>query len=123
MDRSKDWLRQAERGLEQARWSFKGEFHELACFLSQQAAEKAVKAVCQARKREAWGHAISRLLPIMAGDANVPPGIARAARQLDRHYVPARYPNGFDTGVPADYYGAEWLTSAVSSIGSCRHGR
>jgi len=23
---------------------------------------------------------------------------------LDKHYIPTRYPNGFDSGAPGDYY-------------------
>ena len=46
-ERSRDRIEQAERDLEQARWSAKGGFHEWACFASQQSAEKAVKAFYQ----------------------------------------------------------------------------
>jgi HEPN domain-containing protein len=48
-ERSGDWMAQAERDLEQAEWSLKGGFYEWVCFTCQQAAEKAVKAVFQAR--------------------------------------------------------------------------
>jgi HEPN domain-containing protein len=37
MDRSGDWLRQAERDLESARLILRGGFYEWACFISQQA--------------------------------------------------------------------------------------
>jgi Uncharacterized conserved protein related to C-terminal domain of eukaryotic chaperone, SACSIN len=26
------------------------------------------------------------------------------ARVLDRHYIPTRYPNGFERGAPMDFY-------------------
>ena len=26
------------------------------------------------------------------------------AKSLDKHYIPTRYPNGFDTGAPVDFY-------------------
>jgi HEPN domain-containing protein len=42
-DRSRDWLMQAGRDLEQARDSRASGRHEWACFAAQQAAEKAVK--------------------------------------------------------------------------------
>jgi HEPN domain-containing protein len=45
MDRSADWLAQAERDLAQARESQGSGRHEWACFAAQQAAEKAVKAL------------------------------------------------------------------------------
>jgi len=34
MDRSKDWLSQAEHILEQAKWSLKGNFYDGVCLLS-----------------------------------------------------------------------------------------
>lgn len=38
-ERSADWMVQAERDLEQARWSLEGRFFEWACFVARQAAE------------------------------------------------------------------------------------
>jgi HEPN domain-containing protein len=61
-NRSKDWLAQAERDLEQAEASQRDGRHEWACFAAQQAAEKAVQALHLARGQEAWGHVIARLL-------------------------------------------------------------
>ena len=55
-DRSKDWLAQARRDLEHARKDVIDGFYEHACFESQQAAEKAVKAFYQRLHCDAWGH-------------------------------------------------------------------
>ena len=44
-DRSRDWLNQAQRDLEQAEDSRRAGRHEWACFAAQQSAEKAVKAL------------------------------------------------------------------------------
>ena len=60
VERSADWLRQARRDLENAEYELEGGFYEWACFLSQQAAEKAVKAVFQ---RELPAISIPRLRP------------------------------------------------------------
>jgi len=38
------WLRQAEQDLDDARFLKEGGRHNLACFMGQQAAEKAIKA-------------------------------------------------------------------------------
>lgn len=46
-ERSTDWLKQAKRDLEAARKMAQGALYEWACFASQQAAEKAIKAVFQ----------------------------------------------------------------------------
>jgi HEPN domain-containing protein len=61
-DRSKEWLAQAQRDLEQARSSQREGRHEWACFAAQQSAEKAVKALHLSKGQEAWGHVIARLL-------------------------------------------------------------
>lgn len=60
--RARDWYRQAERDLEQARSSQREGRHEWACFAAQQSAEKAVKALHQSKGQEAWGHVVARLL-------------------------------------------------------------
>ena len=104
MDRSKDWLRQAERDLEVGRRTANDGFYEHACFLSQQGAEKAPKAVCEAEKVAVWGHMISGLLEELLAWVEVPSDVANAGKVLDHHYIPARYPNSFASGAPADYY-------------------
>ncbi len=86
-----------------ARAARAGGFFEWACFCAHQAAEKAVKAVHEARGEQAWGHSVRELLESI--DADAPPGILDAARELDRCYIPTRYPNGFDRGAPKDHFG------------------
>jgi HEPN domain-containing protein len=113
-ERSDDWLSQAKRDLEQARWSLEGEFYEWACFVSQQAAEKAVKACYQRFSAETRGHSVRSLLQGLQERANVPDDVRDCGRKLDRHYVPARYPNGWDSGVPKDYYGEDDAREAVA---------
>jgi len=52
-NRSRDWLAQAVRDLEQAESSKRESRHEWACFAAEQAAEKAVKALHLAKGQEA----------------------------------------------------------------------
>lgn len=103
-ERSKDWLAQAERDLEQARWLVQGGFYEGACFHAQQAAEKAVKALYQHFHGEAWGHAVSALLLLLPEAVRPGEALVDKARALDRLYIPTRYPNAFDRGAPKDYF-------------------
>ena len=49
-DRSRDWLAQAEQDLQAAASLAQAGHHEWACFVSHQAAAKAVKAVRLARQ-------------------------------------------------------------------------
>jgi HEPN domain-containing protein len=56
------WLLQAEQDLDDARYCFDGRKFHLACFLSQQTAEKALKAFLYARGEErVFGHSVAEL--------------------------------------------------------------
>ncbi|MDP8248117.1 MAG: HEPN domain-containing protein [Candidatus Tritonobacter lacicola] len=103
-ERSRDWLRQARRDLEHAKLSAWGEDFEWACFSAQQAAEKAVKGLYISLKGEAWGHSVTQLLSNLPGAIEIPEGLIEKAKEIDKHYIFSRYPNGFDVGIPADYY-------------------
>ena len=96
MRRVEDWLRQAERNLEEARYAGAGGYYELAYFLSQQCAEKAVKALLQFKGIEKRGHMIMHLLD------NAPVDIIQCAAFLDKQYIPSRYPDAYDEGAPFD---------------------
>jgi HEPN domain-containing protein len=104
-DRSRDWLKQAERDLEQAADSQRAGRHEWACFAAQQGAEKAVKALHLHRQQEAWGHVVAKLLQELPNEIAVPPDLFDKARVLDNFYIPSRYPNSHPAGAPAEHYG------------------
>ena len=104
-ERSKDWLWQAERDLNHARNSRAAGDHEWTCFAAQQAAEKALKAVYQSKHMEGWGHTLIKLAENLKSHiSRIPEKIMDASRRLDRHYIPTRYPNGFATGAPGQFY-------------------
>jgi HEPN domain-containing protein len=112
-DRSRDWLRQAERDLEQAEESARSGKHEWACFAAHQAAEKAVKALHLARGQEAWGHSVARLLRELPEESQAVEGLEGMAHVLDGYYIPARYPNGHPEGAPFEHYGELQSRQAV----------
>lgn len=103
MRRSQDWLRQAELDLATARDNQRSGHYEWACFAAQQAAEKAVKALHESVGTEAWGHSVVELL---RGLKDVPEEVLYAGKVLDKHYIPARYPNSHPAGAPGDLYTA-----------------
>jgi HEPN domain-containing protein len=103
VDRSQDWLRQADRDLEQASASRADERHEWACFAAQQAAEKAVKALHLHHSQEAWGHVVARLLAELP--VEVERSLIEKAKVLDNFYVGTRYPDGHPEGPPFEHYG------------------
>lgn len=106
-NRAKDWMNQAKRDLEHAENDINSEFYEWACFSAQQASEKAVKAVFHKLNANAWGHSITVLLRELAKHFTVDEALLNAAKNLDKYYIPPRYPNGFDVGMPADYFTQE----------------
>ena len=115
MDRSRDWLRQAERDLEQASASREDQRHEWACFAAQQAAEKAVKALHLHLGQEAWGHVVARLLGELP--AAVDRSLVEKAKVLDNFYVGTRYPNGHPEGPPFEHYGEIQSGEAIRYAG------
>jgi HEPN domain-containing protein len=124
VERSEDWLAQAERDLESARWQLQGGYYEWVCFASQQAAEKAAKALYQYLHAAAWGHMVSRLLSELPEAVRPDRELIERAIYLDRHYIAPRYPNGFERGAPRDYYtqrdAEEAISHAESILGFCR---
>lgn len=102
--RQYDRLRQAEADLRHAHHARGHADHEWACFASQQAAEKSLKAVLVSRGEDAWGHTVTALLGLLVSEAEAGEELIECAKTVDKHYIPARYPNGFDAGAPTDFY-------------------
>ena len=111
-DRSKDWIAQAERDLEQAKSSKREGRHEWACFAAHQSAEKAVKALHLSLKQEAWGHVVARLLDELP--LTVPEELVEKGKVLDGFYIPTRYANGHPEGAPFEHYGTIQSTDAIN---------
>jgi HEPN domain-containing protein len=104
--RTKDWFRQSEKDLQHAKRSVDAGDFEWACFAAQQAAEKAVKSLYQSIHVDAIGHSVSRMLQDLPISLKPPEDILQRAKELDKHYIPARYPNFHPEGAPMDYYTA-----------------
>ena len=119
MERSRDWMDQAESDLRHARSDVAGGYFDWACFSAQQAAEKAVKAVFQRMGAEAWGHSVADLLTELAARRTVPERLHEAGLELDKAYIPTRYPNAHPSGAPRTRYTraeAERLISYADEI-------
>lgn len=99
------WLRAAQDDLASAKHNRNGGFHPQACFLCQQAGEKALKAFLYGEGvRDIMGHSLLRLLgkcKEVCKGFSVPD---KHARLLDRFYIPTRYPNGLPDGTPMENY-------------------
>lgn len=114
LDEGQRWLRQAQEDLRWARHLAGQGAHHLACFLSQQVTEKALKAFLYAQGEEiVLGHSVERLC---AAAAEFEPEFRAHARRwsiLDGYYIPTRYPNGLPDGIPADVYTQHAAADAV----------
>lgn len=113
-NRSADWLNQAMRDLVHARHALADTDFEWSCFASQQAAEKGVKAVHEHCHGEGWGHVVSQLLRGLPPGMGVTEELIEAALRLDKLYIPTRYPNGFESGAPGDFYTKSEAEAAIA---------
>lgn len=111
--RHKDWIAQAHEDLKAATHSLAGERFEWAAFQSQQASEKALKALLRFHNREVEGHSVSHLLRDAGEHVEATPDLIAMAKELDRHYIQPRYPNSFPEGHPAEFYNREIATRCV----------
>jgi HEPN domain-containing protein len=109
--------------MEKARLDLENGYYEWACFTAQQAAEKIINALALKKGLSIWGHSLTEMLGILTPVVAVPDEIKDRARLLDLYYIPARYPNGFPSGKPADYFtqrqAQEAIDAADSIIGFC----
>ena len=110
--RTRDWFNQAQRDLEHSKMDLMKEFYEWSCFSAQQAAEKALKALYQELHQLAWGHSVRGLLEKLSNEFDTEP-LMEGAKILDKYYIPARYPNGFDIGAPMDYFTEKEAKEAI----------
>ncbi len=104
MERSKDWMDVAKGDLEHAENDIQSGFYNWACFSAQQAAEKAAKAVFQKMGAEAWGHSVADLLKELGKKQDIPDELFKGALELDKAYIPTRYPNVHPSGSPRSLY-------------------
>lgn len=118
MNRWKDWLEQGKRDFERAKLDLVNKYFEWACFTSQQSAEKVLKAVALKLGLNIWGHSLTEIINILAGKIDVPEELKDNAKLLDIYYIPTRYPNGFPSGKPADYFTEKQAKEAIDAAGN-----
>ena len=84
-ERHADWLAQARLDLDHARLAEgAGHFEWAALHLS--------------LGGDAWGHDLTRLIELLPPSHRAPADLVDRGKALDKHYLPARYPNGFAAG-------------------------
>jgi HEPN domain-containing protein len=104
MQRTEDWLREAEAELRAARDLLASGHWAWCCFTCHQAAEKALKAVGEHFRARPMGHNLNLLLQHLETFVAIPDEVRYACGRLNRYYIPTRYPDAFDQGVPAEQF-------------------
>ena len=103
---AKRWFRQAEDDLAAARILTTNHKFAQACFLCQQAGEKAMKAIWFWSDEDPWGHSVAKLIDDLERESlrsRLLP-LRSDALQLDRLYIPTRYPNGLPDLIPLEAF-------------------
>lgn len=109
------WLVQGRSDLGFAEVGVREGYHAQACFMCQQAAEKALKALHYlGGERLVIGHSLLELLRALLTRHPALADLEEAARRLDQYYVPTRYPNGLPGGTPADVFSKAQATEALA---------
>ena len=120
MNRWRDWWEQSSRDLTHAVHALEAGDFEWVAFAAQQAAEKAVKALIMSAGGEPWGHLVTALVGALPEGVPATQEAREAASRLDKHYIPARYPNGFDSGFPGMLYTLGEAKGAIADAEALR---
>lgn len=114
---SERWLRQSEADIGAANGSLKNKNYEWACFQSQQAAEKALKSLYYFHAAEPWGHSVIKLIKEFPKkrDKKEIAALLDEAGELDKLYIPTRYPNGLPELTPSEVYTKKEAQKAIKS--------
>ncbi len=115
-DEAGRWFSEAEWNLETARILHERGRYNAACFYAHQAAEMAVKALLISRNESPWGHGVRALLERYSKISGEEVShLLTHARELDRHYIPSRYPNAHPYGTPHEAYDEPTSAKAIES--------
>ncbi len=100
------WRQQADSAAQTAGLARAGGRAEWACFLFEQAAQLAVKALLHGAGLDAWGHDLTVLCARAGAELGSawPGGLGDAAARLSRHYIATRYPDAVPSGPNGAHY-------------------
>jgi HEPN domain-containing protein len=110
--RHDDWQRQGINDLEWAKHSLGGGFYAQASFISQQAGEKLLKALCFKRGNDlVKTHSLMQIVTSLKINGE----LEKIARELDIFYIAGRYPDAFPAGAPFEMITREQAEKAVAA--------
>jgi HEPN domain-containing protein len=112
------WRTEAEAGREMARQARLGTRHNWTCFLAEQSAQLAVKALLHGLGTGPWGHDLVRMGRSWAEavGAPLPPSLDDAMVRLSRLYIATRYPDAHPAGSPGEHYTAGDADLALADL-------
>lgn len=114
-ERSKDGMAQAQRDLKSTGAQLEDGFSEWTCFISQQAAEKAVKAIFQRLGVEVWEHSVTDLSKALQEKISIPEKLIDKAKNWTGSIpLPDTRMAGFE-GIPSEYITREDAQDAISN--------
>ena len=112
-DEFERWMAQASDTLNSARQDYSYKSYNWCCFKAHQAAEYALKAILKGLGISAYGHSTVKLFKDLESYSLDIHKLIFYARILDRHYVPARYPDAFTEGSPFEFYDEKTAQEAL----------
>ncbi len=102
-------LLQAQNDLEFARLAVREKFFAQTCFISQQTGEKVLKALAYGLgELLVLTHSLFELIKQLETHYPQLNEFSERAGILDQYYVPTRYPNGLQDGVPFEVFN-HWI--------------
>ncbi len=110
------WRRSAAEALAGARAQQAAGLPHWACFLAEQAAQLAMKALLHGVGAGAWEHDQVELGSTLEAQfaTPLPADVAAALRRLSRHYIATRYPDAHPAATPGVHYGEEDGNTAIA---------
>jgi HEPN domain-containing protein len=112
------WFTTAQDDFQSAEILHKNGKFAQSCFFSQQAGEKAFKALFFLKDLEPWGHSLVQLEKEFVSEGELSKALQnfrKEFRELDRYYIPTRYPDGLPGTTPSEAYGSAEAESAIAS--------
>lgn len=110
------WMRQAAYDLESARLMMREGFYSQVCFMSQQVAEKTLKALAYYRgDADAREHTIRALVSWLEPSYPELSKLYEIVETLEMYYIPTRYPDALPSNAPYEMYMYEDAEDALYS--------
>ena len=110
------WMRQSEYDLESARLLMNEGFYSQACFMSQQVAEKTLKALAYYRgDSDVRGHTLRALVSSLETSYPELSKFHEMTETLESYYIPTRYPDALPSGAPFEVYQYEDAQEALQN--------